>query len=133
MPLLELSVPIDMPVTSDETGGPVIDNGVVDPFANDNVCDMHMTHDEIDDFDQSADPADPVIDSTTQSADLFSDGDMNFIRMELDITDVIDVVEPIKEDSFNVALSETVLEDQGVTYTIIELAASKNIPYSFQT
>ncbi|KAH3858062.1 hypothetical protein DPMN_100681 [Dreissena polymorpha] len=43
MPFLELNVPIDMPVTSDETddldpfADPVNDNGVVDPFADDTV------------------------------------------------------------------------------------------------
>ncbi|XP_052248045.1 uncharacterized protein LOC127856093 [Dreissena polymorpha] len=81
MPLIELSVPIDMPVTRDE----------------------------IDDVDPSAEPA---IDSTNLSADDRSDGDMNFTDMEFDVTDVIDVLEPIQEDSFNAALPETVLEDR---------------------
>ncbi|KAH3853826.1 hypothetical protein DPMN_096361 [Dreissena polymorpha] len=57
---------------------------------------------QIDDFDTSAVP---VIDSTTLSADDRSDGDTTFTGMEFDITDVIDVVEPIQEDSFNAALS----------------------------
>ena len=80
---------------------------------------------QIDDFDPSADP---VIDSTTLSADDRSNGDMNFTGMEFDITDFIDVVEPIQEDSFNAALSETVLDDQGIIYTIIERGSQQGHP-----
>ncbi|XP_052269926.1 uncharacterized protein LOC127871225 [Dreissena polymorpha] len=96
MPLLEVSVP------SHESGDRDPYADLVDPYADDTVVDMHTTHDEIDDFDTSAVP---VIDSTTLSADDRSDGDTTFTGMEFDITDVIDVVEPIQEDSFNAALS----------------------------
>ncbi|KAH3808813.1 hypothetical protein DPMN_137172 [Dreissena polymorpha] len=50
---------------------------------------------------------------------------MNFPGMKFDVTDVIDVVKPIQEDSFNAA---TVLEDQGVTYTVIERGSQKGQP-----
>ncbi|KAH3733936.1 hypothetical protein DPMN_040375 [Dreissena polymorpha] len=53
---------------------------------------------------------------------------MNFTGMEFDITDFIDVVEPIQEDSFNAALSETVLDDQGIIYTIIERGSQQGHP-----
>lgn len=64
----------------------------------------------------------PIIDSTAIADD---NDDFEFTDVQFDITDAIEAVEPIQEDSFHDRLTETILEDNGVTYTIIDTGSQK--------
>ena len=74
----------------------------------------------------------PVFDSTTFSRDSIDNDaedngtdDIEFSDMEFDVADSIDNVRPIREDSFHDCITETILEDNSVGYTIIESGSKR--------
>ena len=68
-----------------------------------------------------------IFNSTTITRDsIDSDAEDNGTDdMEMDVADFIENVRPIREESVHDRITETILEDNGVTYTLIESGSQR--------